>query len=142
MFDRWLQKHTASLAGKTVAVTGSTGGLGKPLCHYLASLGADLVLVDRSRQRSQAHQAALQRDFPNCRITLVQADLADMASVKNATAKMTDWIAPLINPVRISTPVSVRFSCQRKIAILESRSKSTVTPSIESPERNPRRDAA
>lgn len=89
MFDSWLRKHTASLAGKTVAVTGSTGGLGKPLCHYLASLGADLVLVDRSSQRSQAHQAALQRDFPDCRITLVQADLADMASVKNATKALS-----------------------------------------------------
>lgn len=87
-YDKWIKKHTTSLAGKTVAVTGSTGGLGKPLCRYLAALGADLVLVDRSAERSDAHKAELLRDFPDRRITLVHADLADMASVRNATAAL------------------------------------------------------
>ena len=84
MYKRWLQRHTHSLAGKTVAITGSTGGLGKPLCRYLAALGANLVLVDRSPERSLAHKEALLREFPDCRITLIGADLADMASVKRA----------------------------------------------------------
>ena len=35
-YPKWLSRHTASLKGKTVVVTGSTGGLGKALCHYLA----------------------------------------------------------------------------------------------------------
>ena len=43
-----------SLRGKTVAVSGATGGIGQALCGYLAELGADLILVDRSRERSQA----------------------------------------------------------------------------------------
>ncbi len=87
-YDRWLQKNTASLAGKTVAVTGSTGGLGKPLCRYLAALGADLVLIDRSRERAEAHKAELLCDFPECRITLVRADLSDMSSVRYATKEL------------------------------------------------------
>ena len=84
-YNKWLQKHTATLAHKTVAITGSTGGLGKPLCRYLAALGAQLVLVDRSKERSEAHKAALQQEFPHCRISLVHADLADMTSVVRAT---------------------------------------------------------
>ena len=84
-YDRWLQKHTDSLAGKTVAVTGSTGGLGKPLCRYLAALGAHLVLLDRSAERASAHKAALQQEFPDCRVTLLQVDLSDMVSVTSAT---------------------------------------------------------
>ncbi len=87
-YDRWLQKHTTSLAGKTVAVTGSTGGLGKPLCRYLASLGADLVLIDRSHERAKAHKEELLFNFPDCRITLVHADLSDMSSVKRATKEL------------------------------------------------------
>ncbi len=85
MYEKWLLKHTTALQGKTVAITGSTGGLGKPLCRYLAALGASLILVDRSASRSAAHKAALLADFPDCDIALVQADLADMQSVRQAT---------------------------------------------------------
>ncbi len=85
MYEKWLAANTERLTGKTVAVTGSTGGLGKPLCRYLAALGADLILVDRNASRSAAHKAALLADFPDCDITLVQADLADMQSVRQAT---------------------------------------------------------
>ncbi len=84
MYEKWLRRNTRSLAGKTVAITGSTGGLGKPLCRYLASLGANLVLVDRSPERSAAHKETLVAAFPDCDITLVQADLSDMASVRAA----------------------------------------------------------
>ena len=50
--DKWLSKHTESLTGKTVAVTGTTGGIGKELCGYLAMLGAKLILCDRNFERS------------------------------------------------------------------------------------------
>ena len=42
--ERWLSKNTESLVGKKVAVTGTTGGIGKELCKYLAKLGAELIL--------------------------------------------------------------------------------------------------
>ena len=45
---KWLQSNTASLKGKTVVITGSTGGLGKEICKILGFLGADLILVDRN----------------------------------------------------------------------------------------------
>lgn len=88
MLEKWLKKNTRSLAGKTVAITGSTGGLGKPLCRYLASLGASLILLDRNEARSCAHREALLSEFPNCRITLLRTDLSDMASVRAATARL------------------------------------------------------
>lgn len=85
MSKKWLQRNTASLQGKTVAVTGSTGGLGRELCRYLAALGASLILVDRNKARSEAHKEALQAAFPDCAVTLVRADMADMRSVRSAT---------------------------------------------------------
>lgn len=88
MQKRWLARHTRSLAGKTVAITGSTGGLGRELCRYLASLGASLVLVDRSSTRSEAHKARLLTEFPNVCISTVTADLADMTSVRAATEQL------------------------------------------------------
>ena len=88
MYEKWLARNTHTLVGKTVAVTGSTGGLGKPLCHYLASLGATLVLVDRSPTRAAAHKEALLAEFPDCSVTLLQADLSDMASVRAVTEQL------------------------------------------------------
>ncbi len=85
MSKKWLQKNTASLKGKTVAITGSTGGLGRELSAYLAALGASLILVDRNAERSLAHKEALQASFPDCKITLVGADMSDMQSVRRAT---------------------------------------------------------
>lgn len=88
MQKRWLARHTRSLAGKTVAITGSTGGLGRELCRYLASLGASLVLVDRSNTRSEANKARLLAEFPDVSISTVTADLADMTSVRTATEQL------------------------------------------------------
>ena len=51
--EKWISKNTTSLTGKTVAISGSTGGLGSALCHHLASLGATLILIDRNIEKSQ-----------------------------------------------------------------------------------------
>ena len=83
-YKKWLTKNTESLAGKTVAITGSTGGLGKELSRYLAYLGASLILVDRSYERSLEHKASLNAEFPNIDIKLITADLSDFESVKKA----------------------------------------------------------
>ncbi len=80
----WIKKNTTSLVGKTVAVSGSTGGLGKAFCTYLADLGADLVLLDRNAAKAEAHRQALLAAHPRMRVDVVLADLADMNSVSAA----------------------------------------------------------
>lgn len=83
-YKKWLTENTERLDGKTVAITGSTGGLGKELARYLASLGASLILVDRSYKRSEEHKRALEAEFPDVSVKLITADLADFDSVKAA----------------------------------------------------------
>ena len=89
-YDKWLTQNTAGLNGKTVAITGSTGGLGKHICRYLASLGADLVLLDRNQERSEANKRAVEAEFPGTRITLVNLDMVDIFSVEKATKKLKE----------------------------------------------------
>ncbi len=84
----FLKKNTSSLLGKTVAVTGTTGGLGRELCSHLASLGANLVLMDRNRQRSEDFSRELQESFPDISVKLITLDLADIKSVKRATEEL------------------------------------------------------
>ena len=87
-YDKWLSKNTKSLSGKTVAITGSTGGLGKHLCRYLAYLGADIILMDRNRGRSEANKQSLLAEFPNARVDLIGVDMVDIYSVKDAAEKL------------------------------------------------------
>ncbi len=81
---KWIEENTESLSGKTVAVTGTTGGLGKELCSYLASLGASLILVDRNLARSKAFRDELSETYENIDVKCISADLEDIESVKSA----------------------------------------------------------
>lgn len=81
---KWIYKNAKEMKGKNVAITGSTGGLGGEICKILASLGADLILVDRNFTRSQARKEELLRLYPETKISLITADLEDMESVKTA----------------------------------------------------------
>ncbi len=85
--NKWLKNNTASLSGKTVAITGSTGGLGSPLCSYLASLGASLILVDRNAARSEEHAKKLREDY-SVSVSFIQCDLQSGASVVAATKEL------------------------------------------------------
>ncbi|MBQ1962837.1 MAG: SDR family NAD(P)-dependent oxidoreductase [Clostridia bacterium] len=86
--ERWLMENTHSLSGKTVAITGSTGGLGREICRYLLSMDADLLLLDRNAERSQAWRSALLREYPRARVTCLQVELSDWSSVKEALTKL------------------------------------------------------
>lgn len=86
--QKWLKKHTLPLTGKRIAVSGSTGGIGKQLCRHLACLGADMVLVDRDLDRSRAHGESLTADFPSIAVSYVTADLEDMCAVKAAAEQL------------------------------------------------------
>ncbi len=74
-----------SLAGYRIAITGSTGGLGKPLCKHLAKFGAKLILLDRNAEKSAQLKQELLNEFPNLSVTLITVDLEDMDAVKSAS---------------------------------------------------------
>lgn len=103
---KWLDSNAESLDGKTVVITGSTGGLGKEICKILASLGADLVLVDRSLQKSSAHRDSLLSLFPDIKVTLLTADMEDIESVKIACEilKITTFDYLILNAGAYSIP--------------------------------------
>lgn len=86
--NKWLEKNTETLARKRIAVTGTTGGLGKELCRYLASLGASLILMDRNAERSTAFRDELCESFPDISVECLGIELSDMSSVKSACEKL------------------------------------------------------
>ena len=86
--QKWLTKNTHSLLGKTVVITGATGGLGRELSRYVVMLGANLVTVDRNESKSLALEKELTAEFPDVSITRVIADMEDFGSVKSACERL------------------------------------------------------
>lgn len=82
--NTWLSKNAKSLKGKTVAMTGSTGGLGSPIALYLAALGARLLLLDRNSEKARALKTQILEKYPQTEITLIKTDLEDERSVASA----------------------------------------------------------
>ncbi len=87
-YGKWLRENTEDLAGKTVALTGTTGGIGKHLSEYLVSLGAHLLLLDRNRERSARHREELLSRYPEATVDLITVDLEDISSVYAAVEEM------------------------------------------------------
>ncbi len=98
------------LVGKTVAVSGSTGGLGREVCRALAAEGAHLLLLDRNAQKAADLVAALQAEFPHVTVTHRTVDLTDFATVKAAADALCDTppYALILNAGAYAVP---RFRC-------------------------------
>ena len=87
---KWIENNTRDLEGKTVVVSGSTGGIGQELCDHLASVGASLVLLDRNPARSAENRERILRNHPGIKVDLITADLEDMDSVKAAVEMLRE----------------------------------------------------
>lgn len=107
---KWIEKHTHSLVGKTVAISGATGGIGVELCRYLAYLGASLILLDRNKEKSGALKERLQEEFPSLSISLIRLDLSDISTVKEAAELLskTELDALILNAGAYHVP---RYKC-------------------------------
>jgi NAD(P)-dependent dehydrogenase (short-subunit alcohol dehydrogenase family) len=70
------------MRGKTVVVTGATGGIGGATARGVAERGATVVLVARDPERGEALRAAISRATGNPRVRLFLADLSSLAAVR------------------------------------------------------------
>src|SRR4051794_18725264 len=71
----------ALMAGKTVLVTGGSGGIGLATAHGLIGLGARVGIVGRDPQRLQAAVEQIGRQHPRAAVDLFVADLSSQSEV-------------------------------------------------------------
>lgn len=81
--NKWLEENCTSLKGKTVVVTGATGGLGRVICEYLAMLGANIILACRNKTLADELAGDLIGRYDNISVDFVSLDLSQIDSVNS-----------------------------------------------------------
>lgn len=79
---------TTDLDGKTVVITGATGGIGLETAVALAGRGARLVLVGRDRARGEAALARIRQTAPGVAAEMHYADLSRLDEMHSLAATL------------------------------------------------------
>lgn len=70
------------MQGRTVLITGATAGIGRATAQALAHLGARVVLVGRSEEKTRAAAQEVSAQTGNADVDFLLADLSSLASVR------------------------------------------------------------
>lgn len=113
-----------SMAGRTVAITGPTSGIGQAAAARFATLGATVLLLVRNREKGAITRERIVADrvrrggeIPDIR--LVTCDVADLGSVRDCAAQLRKHGGPLhvlvhnagaMPPERESSPDGIELS--------------------------------
>ncbi|MEM9218093.1 MAG: SDR family NAD(P)-dependent oxidoreductase [Cyanobacteria bacterium P01_F01_bin.150] len=73
---------------KTAVLTGSTGGIGLEISRILAKQGWNLVLVNRSQEKTDIQLEALQKSYPDQEFTGFIANLMDTSDIKRVATEI------------------------------------------------------
>lgn len=89
----WTPDRLGSLAGKTYLITGANTGAGFEASKILLSKGAEVVMLNRNATKSANAIQELKAEFgANAKVSFVQMDLAELASVRTAAKHVRERI--------------------------------------------------
>jgi len=78
------------LSGRRCLVTGANSGIGYESALALADLGAEVVLLCRSRERGEAAAGRIREQTGNARVSVEELDISRLASVRSAAAGLVE----------------------------------------------------
>jgi len=81
---------TGPMAGKTVLITGATGGIGRATAIGLAELGAQVAITGRNLGRVEAAAVEIRGETGNPDVHGFAADLSSQAEVRRIAAQVLD----------------------------------------------------
>ena len=82
------QGEVPSQIGKTVVVTGATGGLGYETALALAKAGADVILTGRDDRKGQSAIEKIGRQVTDAKVNYERLDLASLTSIADFAQRM------------------------------------------------------
>ena len=103
----WTASDVPSQKGRSVVITGATGGLGYETALVLGRAGADVLLTGRNAVKGHAALNGILRANPGARVRYADLDLADLSSVARfaeTLASEQDSVDLLVNNAGVMTP--------------------------------------
>lgn len=91
----WTALDDYQLAGRTVLVTGASSGLGLVAAEQFARCGATVVLLGRDTAKTTKVRDAIARRTGNPSLSVVTADMGDLAAVRAAAAEIVERVPRL-----------------------------------------------
>ena len=82
MSKNWTVNDIPDLSGKIAIVTGANSGIGYETAKAMAEKGAHVVLACRNMDKASQAKSDIRQSVSNGELTIIQLDLADLASVK------------------------------------------------------------
>ncbi len=86
----WGAASVPDLADRTVLVTGANSGIGFHAADVFAKRGAHVLLGCRDPRKADGAIARIRAAAPQARLTALEIDLADLASVRRAAERVND----------------------------------------------------
>jgi len=102
----WSTEDIPDLTGRRALVTGVTGGLGEHTATGLARNGADVIVTARNAAKAEPVMSRL-RQSARGQVTLVDLDLADLASVQRTAESLLqtyDRLDVVVNNAGVMAP--------------------------------------
>jgi NAD(P)-dependent dehydrogenase (short-subunit alcohol dehydrogenase family) len=99
----WIADHISSQVGRTFVVTGANSGLGMETARALGSLGANVIMTARDRDRGEKALDELATEQPEAKFELRTLDLADLDSVRQFAGTIGEFDV-LINNAGVMMP--------------------------------------
>jgi NAD(P)-dependent dehydrogenase (short-subunit alcohol dehydrogenase family) len=99
----WIADHISSQVGRTFVVTGANSGLGMETVRALGSLGANVIMTARDRDRGEKALDELAAEQPEAKFELRTLDLADLDSVRQFAGTIGE-LDVLINNAGVMMP--------------------------------------
>jgi NAD(P)-dependent dehydrogenase (short-subunit alcohol dehydrogenase family) len=84
----WTAADIPDQSGRVAVVTGANGGLGLEVARELARKGAQVVMAARDQAKAEAARASIRDEIPDAALELQPLDLASLASVRDAAARI------------------------------------------------------
>ena len=89
----WTPERITSLKGKTYLITGANSGTGFEAARILLSKGAEVIMLNRNIQKSEAAVNALKRSVgSDANVRCIQLDLSSMDSVRQASENILNEV--------------------------------------------------
>lgn len=104
------KRSDVSMAGKLCVITGCTSGVGREAARALAAHGAAIVMVNRSKEKSERLREELRAEF-DVQCEYIVADFADLSQVREAAcalARRHEHIDVLVNNVGMHSTTLTR----------------------------------